>query len=170
MICDECKKRKAVVHMTKMIQGHKEEIHLCEVCAKAGENSEAINNFSIPSFLTSILDANYNSNSTLRGYGVTNECSSCGTSLHEFKESGKFGCDECHIVFKERLNPLIRRIHGNSNHVGKVPKRTGGAIHLKRRLSYLKQKLQEAIEEEAFEKAVGYRDEIRELEEEIKKT
>ncbi|SCZ05704.1 UvrB/UvrC motif-containing protein [Alkaliphilus peptidifermentans] len=168
MICDDCKKRDAVVHMTKMIHGYKEELHLCDVCAKARESSEVVNEFSIPSFLTSILDANFNSN-LKANYNAIIQCNHCGTTYNKFKESGRLGCDECHQVFKEKLNPLLRRIHGNSKHVGKVPKRTGGAIHLKRKVSQLKQKLQEAIAEEAFEKAVNYRDEIRALEEEINK-
>ncbi len=31
MLCDKCNKSNATVHITKVINGHKEEVNLCEV-------------------------------------------------------------------------------------------------------------------------------------------
>ena len=49
-------------------------------------------------------------------------------------------------------------------HVGKVPKRTGGQIQLKREIEDLKRNMMSCIEREEFEQAAQIRDQIRELE------
>ncbi len=39
-------------------------------------------------------------------------------------------------AFKEQLDPILKRVHsGNTAHNGKIPKRIGGAIHLKKQIS-----------------------------------
>lgn len=167
MLCDECKKRTAAVHLTKIVQGKKEEIHLCEVCAKSKENISLQNPFTIPNFLTNLLDANISPQHSFI-YGEENTCHQCGTTFIKFKQEGRLGCEGCYEVFEKRLNPLIKKIQGNEAHVGKVPKRTGGVIHLKRQAKQLKLKLQQLIEAEEFEAAAKTRDEIREMEEKIK--
>lgn len=167
MLCDECKKRTAAVHMTKIIQGKKEEIHLCEICAKNKENISFQNPFTVPNFLTSLLDANMGPQHNFI-YGEDITCEQCGITFNRFKQEGRLGCEVCYEVFEKRLNPLIKKIQGNQQHVGKVPKRTGGVIHLKRQIKQLKLKLQQLIETEEFEAAAEIRDGIREIEEQIK--
>ena len=49
-------------------------------------------------------------------------------------------------------------------HNGKIPKRIGGAIHLKKQISEMKETLKALIDQEEFEKAAEVRDEIRALE------
>ena len=34
MLCDQCKKREAVVHITKIENGRRTELHLCAECAR----------------------------------------------------------------------------------------------------------------------------------------
>lgn len=167
MLCDECKKRSAAVHMTKIIQGKKEETHLCEVCAKSKENISLQNPFTIPNFLTSLLDTNISPQHSFI-YGEDNSCQRCGMTFIRFKQEGRLGCEACYEVFEKRLNPLIKKIQGSQLHVGKVPKRTGGVIQLKRQVKQLKLKLQQLIEAEEFEAAAKIRDEVREIEEKIK--
>lgn len=167
MLCDECKKRNAVVHVSKIIQGKKEELHLCEVCAKIKESSFD-NNFSIPNFLANLIDASMGGG-VVRSYDEGLQCQYCKTTFREFKDQGRLGCDSCYGVYKEKLKPLVRRVHGNTKHIGKVPKRYGGVIRLRKQLNDLKDKLQRAIEDEAFEEAAIIRDEIRRLDEEVNK-
>ncbi|KAB3532411.1 UvrB/UvrC motif-containing protein [Alkaliphilus serpentinus] len=167
MLCDECKKRNAVVHMSKIVQGKKEELHLCEVCAR-NKDVSIEKNFTIPNFLANLLDAGMGSG-IVKGYDEVLKCNHCGSTFREFKQNGRLGCDECYQIYKEKLKPLVRRIHGNTKHIGKVPKRCGGIIHLRKQLQELKQKLQKAIDQEAFEEAAVLRDEIHRIEEEIRK-
>ncbi|MMZ62905.1 UvrB/uvrC motif protein [compost metagenome] len=58
-------------------------------------------------------------------------------------------------------------MHGNTVHVGKVPKRAGGHIQVKRKLDDLRRELQYRILQEEFEEAAALRDQIRELEKQI---
>lgn len=85
----------------------------------------------------------------------------------QFTKIGRFGCDECYDQFAERLDPLFRRIHGTTDHAGKIPKRNGGLIHDKRQIESLKKHLKLLIEREEFEEAAKLRDQIRELEEKV---
>jgi len=64
----------------------------------------------------------------------------------------------------DRLDPLFRRIHGNTQHIGKVPERTGGQLKIRRELEQLKTLLQQYVMTEEFEKAAEIRDRIRALE------
>ena len=58
----------------------------------------------------------------------------------------------------------MRRIHGSSLHRGKIPHRTGGTIELKHEIGMLRQKLQESVAQEEYERAAELRDKIRALE------
>ncbi len=70
----------------------------------------------------------------------------------------------CYKYFDSRLDPLFKRVHGSTSHVGKVPARAGGRIKVKRQIADLKQNLQQSIAQEEFEEAAQIRDQIRELE------
>lgn len=85
----------------------------------------------------------------------------------QFSKIGRFGCSSCYKYFGDRLDPLFKRVHGNTVHVGKVPKRSGGRIQLKRKIDDLKLELQQRIQQEEFEEAAQLRDQIRTLEKEI---
>lgn len=61
------------------------------------------------------------------------------------------------------MTPLFRRIHGNINHTGKIPKRAGGRLKTVRELETLKAELANAIKNEEYEKAAEIRDKIRAL-------
>lgn len=67
----------------------------------------------------------------------------------------------------DRLDPLFRRIHGNTQHIGKVPERTGGQLKRRKELEQLKQALQRHIASEEFEKAAEIRDRIKALEQKL---
>ncbi|MDR5659909.1 UvrB/UvrC motif-containing protein [Serpentinicella sp. ANB-PHB4] len=168
MLCQECNKNQATVHLTKVVQGRKAEMHLCDVCAKDKQSKSFQDSFSIHNFLAGLLDINTEMGYTEgnKGYGLV--CSKCNTSYQNFKEAGKLGCNHCYVEFKDKLNHLVRRIHGNAAHTGKIPKRSGGIIQLKREVKHLKLALDEAVKKQEFEKAVGLRDEIKALEARIK--
>lgn len=38
MLCDACKKREAVVHIVKIEDGQRTDVHLCAACAKRQSN------------------------------------------------------------------------------------------------------------------------------------
>lgn len=172
MICQECQQKPATLHLTKIINGKKTEIHLCEFCAQ--EKTEMFpgypGNFSIPQLLSGLL-FNSPDSSVHSSMGIAKDtqlrCTHCGLTFTQFSKSGRFGCSHCYKTFEGRLDPLFRRIHGNTHHSGKVPKRSGGTLLLKKEISQLRKDLQRSIEYERFEEAAKIRDRIRELEQQI---
>lgn len=171
MVCQECGKRPATLHFTKIVNGEKTEFHFCESCAR--EKGEIIpgtsNGFSIHSLLSGLLDldpAGNGQGSGSRGQQAS-RCEECGMTYSQFGKLGRFGCSSCYKYFSDRLDPLFKRVHGNVTHVGKIPKRSGGKIQVKRKIDELKKEMQYRIVQEEFELAAEIRDQIRELEKNI---
>ena len=97
------------------------------------------------------------------------KCPGCGFSGSDFKKSGLLGCAECYRTFKKVLLPLLRRIHGSTGHLGKIPSkipaRHGKSLLMEsQKLRVLREKLVKAVREENFEEAAKTRDEIRKIE------
>ena len=167
MLCESCNKKPATVHMTKIINDKKTEIHLCDQCAKQNENINYDTSFTINNFLTGLLDSMQDSPIKV-DYIKTTKCDKCGMTYGKFKQLGRLGCSQCYSAFDEKLLPLIKRVQGNETHTGKLPKRAGGSIRLRKEIKNYKNQLDEAIRKEEFEKAVILRDKIRELENNLK--
>jgi protein arginine kinase activator len=166
MQCQECGKRAATLHFTKIINGEKSEVHFCDACAR--DKGEIIpgtaNGFSIHNLISGLLDFDPQSQSSINAASKSLlHCDNCGLSYAQFSKIGRFGCSSCYQSFTTRLDPLLRRIHGNTAHVGKVPKRSGSDIQAKREVDRLKKELKSCIEQEEFEKAASIRDQIRKL-------
>lgn len=162
MICSECGKRPATVHITKIENGKKTDMHLCEQCAMT-KGALSINaGFSINDLLTGILK-NGAPFPIKMDFMDDPICPVCGIKYSRFRETGRFGCGSCYKTFGDRLTPLFRRIHGNISHTGKIPKRAGVKLKAVRELETLKNELAIAIRNEEYEKAAEIRDKIRAL-------
>lgn len=164
MLCAICKKNQANVHITKIINGEKQEFDICDECAKRTEGMEFGGNmifdtqFSFQNILSGLMDY---LNQTPQAERVEPVCKNCGTTFSEFKKNGFLGCSECYNYFDAALIPVIRRVQGNVEHVGKIPHKSGKGILEKRELEKLKDELQKAIQSEEYEKAAEIRDKIR---------
>ena len=166
MLCDECRKNPATVHISRVVNNQKTEKHLCSLCAEkfSGVHFTFEPTFSINSLLAGLLNQEVDY-MTVSGQVSTKErCENCGCSFDDFRQSGRLGCSECYAVFASRLEPILRRIHGSSNHTGKVPARSGGKAHIRKKIDKLRTDLQRYIEKEEFEKAAEVRDAIKEME------
>jgi len=163
MLCENCNKKPATVHLTKILNDKKTELHLCEQCAKQQEGVPFDTSFSINNFLTGLLDSMQDSPIKV-DYIQTTKCDKCGMTYGKFKQLGRLGCAQCYNAFQEKLGPLVKRIQGSESHIGKVPRKAGGAITIKKEIKRLKLRLDEAIRREEFENAAVLRDKIRELE------
>ncbi len=162
MLCDECKKRQATVHIIKIINNQKVEQHLCEVCAKEAEMmvfAVSPQSFTVQDFLKGMFH-----HVSSEEPQTTVSCPDCGMTYQDFSRSGKIGCSTCYKTFPAELETVIRRIHGTSAHTGKVPHRSGEVLEVKQKLKRLRQLLETTIEKEEYEKAANIRDEIRALE------
>lgn len=166
MICEECGENQSTVHLTKIINGKINKVNLCEKCAKKHKELDFESNFSIHNFLTGLLD-NVNEGTMKIDSRTKNKCDRCGMTYGKFRQKGRLGCNHCYDSFKEKLIPLFNRIHGHDSHVGKVPKRAGGIIRVKKQIEDLRNQLNLAVRKEEFEKAAELRDKIKDFEEEI---
>lgn len=171
MICQECNERPATLHFTKVVNGEKTVIQLCERCAQEkGEMFllEGAGGFSFNDLLAGLLKFDPIFQQTKSQPTPTNEviqCDVCDMTFQQFIKIGRFGCSHCYESFQSQMAPLLRRLHsGNMRHGGKVPKRVGGSIHLKKKIQTLKDELRSLIDKEEFEKAAEVRDQIRSLE------
>jgi protein arginine kinase activator len=151
------------------VNGSKTEFHFCEPCAR--EKGELIpgtaNGFSIHNLLSGLMELDESGKAAQLAKTAQPRCEFCGMTYAQFSKVGRFGCGLCYKHFAERLSPLIKRVHGNTTHVGKVPKRAGHCLQMRRRIDQLKRELQALIEQEEFETAAKMRDEIRELEKQL---
>lgn len=170
MICQECNQRPATLHFTKIMNGEKTEVHLCEKCAQEKGELFMINTasgFSINNLLAGLLNIDPSFQHTTQNAFQQEEvlqCDGCSMTFPQFVNIGRFGCAQCYEAFKEPLKPILKRLHsGNWNHNGKIPKRMGGTIHLRKQLEDLKLHLRDLIANEKFEIAAEIRDEIRSL-------
>lgn len=159
MLCNECGKNEARVHVTHIINGKKSESHLCEECAK--KNQTFLNSsFSMENLFSEMLNNAFNTTTYIPSKG----CLKCGMTFDEFRNTGKFGCSDCIGTFKNRLMPVVKNIQGYDAHTGKIPKRAGGSYKIQKDIEKLKIELKQAVEGEEYEKAAKLRDKIRELE------
>ncbi|WP_138420206.1 UvrB/UvrC motif-containing protein [Aquibacillus sediminis] len=174
MDCQECKERSATLHFTKVVNGAKTEIHVCEQCAKEkGYVSDEEEAYSLHDLLSGLF--NFEPSSIHTGQQANQvsteqvlKCPNCGMTYHDFTRVGKFGCAECYHAFEAHLNPIFRRVHsGNTTHDGKIPKRIGSTIQQRKKLDQYRKQLQQLIENEEFEQAAKVRDQIKSLKKDL---
>ena len=167
MKCNHCGKNEANTHFKRIINGKKEEMFLCEECAKELGVMEEFNfePFSMDTFFGNLLGAGASAFNSLAGI---DRCTYCGSSFNDVVNSGKVGCSHCYDKFQDKLAPSIEKLHGRTKHVGKhvsyeevpdEPEKTETVDEI----SKLKAELKKAIQEQRFEDAVVLRDRIKSL-------
>jgi protein arginine kinase activator len=192
MICQHCLKNAATVHVTEVVPPPEDagaadgagpaapsgearaysEQHLCEACAQTLDlpHAPALQKTDIWKLLQ------LTAKQTRRKGGPT--CGGCGLQLEEFRRKGRLGCPRCYEAFAAHLGEVFERVHGARQHVGRLPGAEAArehaaarapadalALEREKRLVDLRQKLENAIREEAYENAARLRDELRQLEE-----
>ncbi|MBX7103084.1 MAG: UvrB/UvrC motif-containing protein [Gemmataceae bacterium] len=90
-------------------------------------------------------------------------CPTCGLKYMEFRREGRLGCPRDYASFRVGLEPILRKVHRSTRHVGKVPRRRQPS-EIDLSLLDLRQQLRRAVQAEAYEEAARIRDQIREKE------
>ncbi len=91
-------------------------------------------------------------------------CPVCGITFLEFRKQGRLGCPHDYVCFQKELDPLLVNIHGETQHVGKVPKFCSVDAEQRTQLIRLRREMKEAVADEAYERASELRDQIRGIE------
>ena len=162
MLCDVCHKKAATIHVTEIINDEVQEIHICEECAKK-KGMMMNQKFGLADFLADLADFGLPSLEDEGAVKAKLRCTNCGLTFEDFKKIGRLGCSNCYEVFKKGLIPLLKRIHGSSQHNGKLPQKVDEKVRVDWELNRLQQKLHKVIEKEEFEEAARIRDAIKKL-------
>lgn len=174
MFCDKCKKNKANVLYTEIINDKKKEQHLCEECAMNFTKFQmAINSgnneFSINELLTSLLNNYYNEYLSEKNNSGVRKCSFCGMTYQEIMKAGRFGCAQCYTSFYDDISKLLRGIQGSDIYKGNKPEGHASISDTIKELSEIDKleiRLKTAIKEENYEEAAVLRDKIKDIKKE----
>ena len=167
MECQTCKKNPATVHITEVLElsvtpgepNKLREKHVCPACAKMMDLPHA-----------PVVKKNVNIWKLLQQSAQKNvqegglRCPDCGMTLAEFRSKGRLGCPQDYEVFRQHLDPLLLRIHNAAEHVGRVPGLAEDELDRMRAIHDLREQLETAIREEAYEDAARLRDRLTDLE------
>jgi protein arginine kinase activator len=162
MTCDVCKSNPATVFLTQIVEGKMQKVNLCESCSKEKGVTDPTG-FELADLLLGLGAAQ-----ELEKGSVGQRCPVCGFSQADFKKTGRLGCAACYATFAEGLESVIKAVHKGTRHVGKIPARLADSLKLEARLKELQEQLSKAIEIENYEAAAEFRDQIKQLEPNVK--
>jgi len=165
MMCQDCRKREASVHLTQIVNNEKTSLSLCRECALARGFHSPLDNMPFP--LAEILSGMAKSISPAAQSDPADNlvCQKCGLSFEEFARQGRFGCGDCYSAFRPRLEMIMRKVHGASLHRGRNPQSQNLTSHPEpipvKEEERLEIELKKAIENEDFERAAELRDKLK---------
>lgn len=185
MLCQNCGENEANFKYTQIINNIKKEMILCDKCAK--ELGLGSLEFNMPINLSSFLGEVFEEESNFLPNFINKKeliCDECGMNYNEFINTGKFGCKNCYEIFSEKIDPILKNLHGGTRHIGRIEKvskiqqkvntksdeyaNTVTNKNIKKednedKLEKLKKDLKIAIKEEKYEEAAKIRDEIKKI-------
>ena len=164
MTCEVCQTENATVHLTQIINGKMQKIDLCEKCAKEKGVADPAG-FSLADMLLGLGAADEMKSSSGSEELV---CPQCGFTQPDFKKTGRLGCPQCYVTFSEGLNVILKDMHKGVSHKGKIPSRQARTEMFQNRLKSLQTELQQAVQSENYEAAAHLRDQISNLEVQLK--
>jgi len=172
MICQNCHKNLATVHVTEIVEiqesdgqaqkSAKEvsEQHLCEICAQTMDLPHTpASEHKTMADIWKLLQRSAQQNRQASGI----VCPDCGMTLEEFRSKGRLGCPKDYEVFSAHVGGLLERVHGARRHVGRLPGVSDEELERMNAIDALEHDLEAAIREEAYERAARLRDEIQVL-------
>jgi len=187
MLCQNCGKNEVNFKYTQIINGVKKEMALCDKCAQ--ELGLESLDFSMPISFSSFFSDFFNdTDALLPNFAKTSllQCKKCGTTFEDFVKDGEFGCGNCYITFESKIVPILKNLHGSSNHIGRGYKESIDELEYNKNtfensqknreknndkkektendeLKKLQKELEKAIKEERYEDAAKIRDEIKKI-------
>ncbi|MAG54706.1 MAG: hypothetical protein CMJ83_00290 [Planctomycetes bacterium] len=163
-ICETCGEAPATIQCIEVVAGAKKIRMVCESClAEKGVvidpgliKKTASHLFeAIPSLGSAHLDP------TSRN--ETGTCVECGLTWLGFKQNSRLGCAQCYEFFASEVSSVLDRLHGATQHEGRVPERARAQNDRRRKLSEIRAELDDAIRSEDYERAARLRDSLQTL-------
>lgn len=179
MLCEMCGVREATFHYSEVVNGVKNEHHLCSECAANTDISYYTSMFDNDARLVKLLSGILGNHASLGEDSQmepvkTIKCPNCNMTYGDFVSSSKFGCRECYNVFGPLIADSIKKLQGSDTHIGKKPmmygkavtedltiKKEDGSHDTSKEIDFLSKRLKEAVSVEDYEEAARLRDQIK---------
>lgn len=185
MLCEKCEKNQATFHYTEVVNGVKNEHHLCSECAANTDMSyysTIFDNDQFGKLLSGILGGQNIFKGDKESDPAKNiMCPRCKLSYGEFIADSSFGCSECYDVFGPLITNNIKKIQGSDTHIGKSPMMhkkedaqpkdifvEESVRDIEAEIEYYTRLLKEAVVAEEFLEAARLRDLIADLKGQVK--
>jgi protein arginine kinase activator len=161
--CSICKKPEVMIVITTIDKdGNTIELALCNECAaKKGVGEIKKAKLSAQEILAELQDKISEEDQNLI-------CTNCGMSYADFRGQGRLGCENCYVSFASKLEPIMKRIHGTTRHMGKTTTGSNKRVAVRFEIKKLRTVLENAITKEDYEKAAQIRDRIKKMRQESK--
>ena len=170
MMCEECGMNPAVFHFVAIRDGEKTEKNLCAACmGKYKKQLPGLDIKNLAGMLSNLIEGRRTSaKEEIDPATAAISCPQCGMTYAEFRKCGMLGCAQCYRAFQEPMTQLLQRIHGNTQHAGRIPNGAHSGTAIRINIDHLRQQLAKAVAAEEYEQAAKYRDSIRALEAQLK--
>jgi protein arginine kinase activator len=170
MKCQKCD-RQATFHITDLIDGEPNELHLCEECAQSFLTPSQEDASEMMPAMAGLLAQHLAVGETADELARLDQraCPVCGITFLQFRKQGRLGCPHDYVFFEKELEPLLVSIHDNTQHMGKAPKRSPRGADQQTQLIRLRREMKEAVAGEEYERASELRDQIRTVEVEFRR-
>lgn len=152
----------ATVHLTQILNNDVHKVDLCEACAqKKGVLTEE--GFSLADLIGKSLAPSLKTQDPEKLLS----CEHCGLTVGQLKKTGRLGCARCYETLAPVISTVIKNLHKDNSHKGKIPAAYASTMpkaeNVEQLLLQLNSNIQKAIQEERYEDAARYRDEIAKL-------
>ncbi len=88
-------------------------------------------------------------------------CPDCGQTVTEVRRTGRLGCPSCYATFYREVSSRVGEQTLQHGHIGVLPKRLRPLRWTYLERERIRDRLNEALQDEEYEKAAELRDEIR---------
>ena len=144
MDCQRCQMQPA----TRQLVDNLGNTHaLCEMCATQAQVFGTLQKMLLPALMQPSLPAQQS-------------CPCCHATWQQLNQQSHLGCAQCYRHFRLAIESSLSRLHGQTVHTGRRPARAAGPSEPPT-LEWLKIQLDQAVAEERYEDAVGWRDQLR---------
>jgi len=158
-LCDLCGKVEATMKVSHLDKdGKVTEISVCGSCARQRGFTE------VEKLKAGVAEIIADLKNRVDEGDTRLVCGKCGMSYAEFKRQGRLGCAECYVSFHDELVPLVRRIHGAVQHVGRTASGGRKQAQVKINVQKIRDALSSAIQAEDYERAAALRDQLKQAE------
>jgi protein arginine kinase activator len=162
MLCQRCQKNNATIRYAEVVDGQVTDVHLCQGCLERQESATA--GFELAGDIPAHRGPAERVEAAPSPSSTQRTCTTCGIQFGEILDTRKVGCSVCYDTFSDELSTVLRKMHPDLHHRGKVPNLDDDRTRLSLEMQRKRALLRTAIKSEDYEQAALLRDSLHELE------